>query len=326
MTITVMICTWNRAQYLDQALTRMCNLLIPKGIEWELLIINNNSSDDTDQVIARHSQALPIRRMFEAKAGKSFAANLGLQNAKGDLIICTDDDVLVCPTWLSEYITAAREWPEASFFGGTIDPWFEVEPPGWIKKYLTTRGPYSVLQHGAEVRPLSPTESGPFGANMAIRASVFKEFQFNTGLGPIERQILPADDGEFIARLKHAGHWGVWVGPARVEHHIAKELLTSRYIWDWYREQGRSLVIRETPSRVRCVHGIPLWAVRQYCTLWVNSCLLFPFKSEQWVKAYTEAARTLGIIQQSRMSYAQFAHRHDSTPNSASVPTRQDQQ
>ena len=52
--------------------------------------------------------------------------------ARGELIICTDDDVLVSPGWLSAYLVAAPHWPDASFFGGTIDPWFQVEPPRWI--------------------------------------------------------------------------------------------------------------------------------------------------------------------------------------------------
>jgi hypothetical protein len=135
---------------------------------------------------------------------------------------------------------------------------------------------------------------------MAIRTSVLKEFSFDPRLGPKEHQILPADDGEFIARLKKAGHRGVWVGSATVRHHIAKELLTSRYIWQWYREHGRSLVLREGPVDVKRLAGVPLWALREHCTSRLSSLLLAPFKGERWVRAYTEAARTRGIIQEAR--------------------------
>jgi glycosyltransferase involved in cell wall biosynthesis len=300
MTITVMICTWNRSHYLNQALGGMRTLQIPSGLDWEVLIINNNSTDNTDEIIARHQNALPIRRLFEPKPGKSSAANTGIRHAKGDLIVCTDDDVLVSPDWITEYVAAERQWPDAAYFGGTILPWFEVEPPRWIKEYLTLRGPYSVLQHGPEVRPFLPSEAGPFGANMAIRAAVLREFSFDPRLGPKEDQILPADDGEFIARLKNAGHRGVWVGPATVRHHIAKELLTSRYIWQWYREHGRSLVLREGQTDVKRVAGVPLWALREHCTSRLSSWLLAPFKGERWVRAYTEAARTRGVIQETR--------------------------
>ena len=87
MTITVMICTWNRSHYLNQALGGMRTLQIPSGLDWEVLIINNNSTDNTDEIIARHQNALPIRRLFEPKPGKSSAANTGIRHAKGDLIV-----------------------------------------------------------------------------------------------------------------------------------------------------------------------------------------------------------------------------------------------
>jgi len=322
MNVTVMICTWNRARYLDQALSAVRELAVPAGVQWEVLVVNNNSTDNTDEVIARHVEWLPIRRLFEPKPGKSHAANLGIQHATGELIVCTDDDVLVSPDWLSAYVAAAQQWPDASFFGGTIDPWFEVEPPRWIKAYLTVRGPYSVLQHGPEVRPFLAGEVGPYGANMAIRSSVLRDFRFDTRLGPIQAQMLPADDAEFIARLKSAGHRGVWVGTARVKHHIAKDLLTSRYIWEWHREQGRSLVLREGgktgDTRIKRLWGVPLWAVREHCTRRIESWLLFPFKRERGVRAYTEAARTLGMIRESRALYATDSVAADAAPAASS--------
>jgi len=284
MKLTVMICTWNRADYLDQALAGMRVLRVPAGLDWELVVVNNNSTDNSDEVIARHSRDLPIRRLFQPKPGKSHAANLGVQHARGELIISTDDDAIVSANWLVEYANAARRFPDASYFGGTVDPWFQTEPPMWIKDHLVLRGPYSVLQLGNDVRPLLPGEPGPYGVNMAIRAHVFREFIFNTRLGPIQNEILPADDGEFIARLKQAGHRGVWVGPATVKHHIAKEPLTRKYIWEWHRDHGRSLVLREGAAHARHLRGIPLWAVRAHCTARLKSWLLYPFKTAGWVR------------------------------------------
>jgi hypothetical protein len=143
---------------------------------------------------------------------------------------------------------------------------------------------------------------------MAIRASVLKAFRFDTRLGPFQTRVLPAEDGELIARLKAAGHRGVWVGAARVRHHIPKERLTSRYIWEWHRQQGRSLVVREAgktgDAAIKRLWGVPLWAVREHCMRRLESWLLFPFKRERGVRAYTQAARTLGMIRESRAQYA----------------------
>src|SRR5262249_47418646 len=122
--ISVAICTWNRSQLLEQTLAAMCQLRVPADLCWELLIVNNNCTDQTDAVIARYTERLPLRRLFEPKQGHSNARNCAAQTAIGELLIWTDDDVLVDPCWLLEYRKAMREWPEATFFGGTIEAWF----------------------------------------------------------------------------------------------------------------------------------------------------------------------------------------------------------
>src|SRR5262245_46123603 len=128
MLISVAICTWNRAHLLDQTLSNMRSLLIPRGIEWELLVVNNNCTDDTDDVIARHSSGLPIRRLFEPNPGLSNARNCAVHQARGTLLIWTDDDVLVDSAWMSEYVRAARRYTDVTFFGGRVDPWYADAP------------------------------------------------------------------------------------------------------------------------------------------------------------------------------------------------------
>ena len=116
MKITVAICTWNRAELLDRTLGEMIGLRVPEGVEWELLVIDNNSTDDTENVVAGFEGRLPVRHVFEPRAGKSHAANTVLREARGDLIVWTDDDVLVDAGWLEAYAHAARDWPDAALF------------------------------------------------------------------------------------------------------------------------------------------------------------------------------------------------------------------
>ena len=73
MRVSVAICTWNRAKLLDQTLSRMHQLLIPRGVTWELIVVNNNCTDETDEVLAEHARRLPLRRMYEQTPGKSHA-------------------------------------------------------------------------------------------------------------------------------------------------------------------------------------------------------------------------------------------------------------
>src|SRR5262249_4803687 len=136
MDLTVAICTWNRAELLDRTLAQLRHLEVPPGVSWELLVVNNNCSDHTDEVLARHAPHLPLRRLFEAEQGLSASRNRAVAEAPGELILRTDDDVLADPRWLAEYVEAAKRFPEAGFFGGTIDPWFEVPPPAWVRDNL----------------------------------------------------------------------------------------------------------------------------------------------------------------------------------------------
>src|SRR6185436_17449387 len=134
MLVTVAICTWNRAELLRQTLEQMCALRIPAGVEWELIVVDNNCTDDTPQVVARFTDRLPVQRVVELRQGQSNARNRAMQVARGDLLVWTDDDVLVDEAWLSAYVAAAERWPLADFFGGLITPWFESDPPSWFQE------------------------------------------------------------------------------------------------------------------------------------------------------------------------------------------------
>src|SRR5215467_6100810 len=124
--VTVAICTFNRCAALDRTLRSFESLEVPQDIEWELLVVDNKSTDDTPGVVSRYAQKLPVRYFFEGTPGKSRAANLAVRQASGELMLWTDDDVIVDGRWLLEYVKAARACPDASFFGGTVEPLFEA--------------------------------------------------------------------------------------------------------------------------------------------------------------------------------------------------------
>src|SRR5204862_6920845 len=117
VSVSVVICTWNRAGLLDQTLARMRELHVPAGLAWELLVVNNNCTDDTDAVVARHAPHLPLRVVHEPKQGHSNARNRGVAEARGELVLWTDDDVQVDPGWLAALADGAARHPGAAGFG-----------------------------------------------------------------------------------------------------------------------------------------------------------------------------------------------------------------
>jgi GT2 family glycosyltransferase len=300
MKVSVIICTWNRASLLDQTLTEFPNLKIPVGIDWEVLVVNNNCTDETDVVISRHADRLPLRRLFEPKQGQSNARNCAIENAKGDLVIWTDDDVLVDPLWLEEYVKAAEKLPTVSFFGGTIEPWFAETPPLWLRHHLLQLGfIYAVRQLGQETRPFHEGEL-PFGANMCMRRSVFDTHLFDPQRGLCGSNQVRGDETEILRAMQKAGHKGVWVGAARVRHFIPADRLNATYIWDWFQGSGRLMARQQGLADCKHLWGAPRWAVLKYWRAKAKSLVLTPFRGPRWLHAFREAAVCRGIILESR--------------------------
>ena len=298
MRVSVAVCTWNRCEVLDRALAGMREVRVPDGVQWEILVVNNNCTDATDEVIARHARHLPIRRLFEPSQGTAFARNCAAAAALGELVLHTDDDCLVDPNWLVEYVTAARRWPGAAIFGGTIDPWFEVEPPPWIGSNLDILTEvFAILRRGQVVRPLTETES-VFTANMAIRTEVLRRYLFNTRLGHVRRQRFGGEDIDLFVRIARDGLQGVWVGTARVRHYVPRERLTARYIWETYRGAGRTAVLMDGVGGAKRLWGLPRWALRRYCAASVRRWCLSPFRGRGWVRALKDAALSKGVLEQ----------------------------
>lgn len=134
MKLTVAICTWNRAELLRQTVDSLSRMIVPEGLEWELLVVDNGCTDHTEAMLASWSARLPLRTVRELAPGKSHALNRAVAEATGDYILFTDDDVLVDPTWMRAYYEAFCAHPEAAVFGGPITPWFEGEPPNWLRR------------------------------------------------------------------------------------------------------------------------------------------------------------------------------------------------
>ena len=300
-TVTVAICTWNRAALLDRTLSAMSLLRVPTDITWELLVVNNNCTDDTDDVLQRYAKRLPLRRLFEPKPGLSHARNCALTAAHSDLLLWTDDDVLVDPEWLSEYVIAADAAPQASFFGGTIDPWFEAEPPAWIVSHLEMlQGPYAVRQLGATTRPLRNHEY-PFGANMAIRTLVATQYFFNPALGREKDKLASGEDLDLFDRLRQQQLDGMWVGSARVRHFIPVSRLNMHYLRAWFYEGARSnLRLDGQDDNWRWFANVPLFALKALWLARLKRAITWSRKSDRWAHAFRDIPYYKGFIAEAR--------------------------
>lgn len=297
MNVTVAICTWNRAELLDQTLTQMHKLLIPVGLHWELLVVNNNCTDHTDDVIAKHSDALPIRRLFESKQGLSHSRNCALKDATGELLIWTDDDVLVDQNWLATYANAATDFPEYHFFGGPVEPWFESQPPRWLPSILNqVASAYAVVNHGSKSIDFTTT-CLPFGANFAVRTQAQQGVNFNTNLGRVGNSMVSGEETAFLSALIASGHAGRYLPNAKVRHFIPSNRQNLRYLRRYY--GGHGVLMRSQPQMQQATQlfGRPKWLYKAWLLSELKyraSMLTSP--PETWIKHFKTAATWRGAF------------------------------
>jgi glycosyltransferase involved in cell wall biosynthesis len=281
----------------------MCNLRIPAGTEWELLVVDNNCSDDTPAVIQRYEGRLPIRRVFERDQGTSYARNRIQREAAGDLLLWTDDDVLVDEAWFAEYVGAARRWPNAGFFGGLITPWFEHEPPSWFQANLVALAPALAMRNlGPDERELLPDEP-PFGANMAFRRAAFGSMTYDTRLGPHGSDEIRGDETTYCRALAANGFRGVWVPSAKVQHYVVAQRLTLDYVRRYWAGLGRTEVRAGSVAE----KSVPRWIYRELLETHLHYFWHRAFRHPVWVESLMQASRARG-------KWFEYRRRDDAAP------------
>ncbi|MGB0049836.1 MAG: glycosyltransferase family A protein, partial [Terriglobales bacterium] len=122
MKITVILCSYNRCQLLAEALESVAASTLPESVEWEVLVVDNNSTDRTREVVEdfRHRYPGRFRYVFEPRPGKSFALNTGVREAHGDVLAFTDDDVTVEATWMQNLTACLSDGEWAGAGGRTL--------------------------------------------------------------------------------------------------------------------------------------------------------------------------------------------------------------
>ena len=296
MKISVVICTWNRAALLDQALTSLSSLRVPPEIDWELIVVNNHCTDNTDNIIAKHAAHLPIQRFYEPRQGLSCARNTAINAASGDLILWTDDDVLVDPDWLASHAAAAQRWPENAYFGGTIEVSYSSPPPRWVTANLGILSAMLVARVFNCPEGRFPDDEIPFGANMSFRRQVFDQYRFDPAFGRRGKSLRLGEEFGLILKLRKEGDWGIWVPSAKVKHFVPPERLTFFYLVWWAYVSGRTIASLRLesgeayPPQRLCQIGST--ALRKTC----RGMLELALAREQWVHSCYTAAESAGVL------------------------------
>lgn len=278
MKISVIVCTYNRCQSLAKALDSIAAQVLPDSFEWEILVVNNNSRDQTREVVQDFCRRYPgrFRYFFEPIPGLSYARNTGIREARGDVVAFTDDDVTVESNWLLK-LTCSLHGTEWAGAGGKIVPANAFSPPRWLPLDgpHNLRGMLTLFDLGEIAGELG---QAPFGANMAFRKEVFESYgNFRTDLGRSPSSMMCNEDTEFGRRLMAAGERLRYEPSALVYHPVPASRLKKEYFLTFWFNYGRASV-REMKKRPD-IWGIP----RHYFTLLKIGTLIVLRMTLRWV-------------------------------------------
>ncbi len=269
--ISVIIATRNRADSLRRLLPRL-RALSP-GLQWELIVADNGSSDGTAELLA--GMAGQLRAVHEPQPGKSRALNRAISVARGRLLVFTDDDVEPYPAWLDEFAAAARRHPEVDAFGGRI----RIDAsgvPGWVLRSRLRQLLTSAHDYGDAEVPYPPNRF-PIGPNMAIRRRALGGVAdaWPVDLGPGSR-IPVGDETAFFHRLGFGSAKGtIYVPTAEVRHQPELSYLTlgralrRSYLGGY----SAGLVNARYPQHARAeLTGTPVWRKIAGTRSWRELC------------------------------------------------------
>ena len=234
--ITVAICTLNRCATLEGALASLLEARMPEAGWIEVLVVDNNSTDGTRQLVERYCARYPraIRYVFERRQGLSHARNTAIACARAPILAFADDDVLFHPDWAAALLAPFAADPELACLGGRAVPVFEGGEPPWLTPHLASI--YGATALGGERKTLRFPEH-PYGLNMAFRRRVLEELGgFNPALGRAGTNLISGDETDLFARADRAGLKTAYTPHAIVSHRIPRSRATRfwavrRYYW-----------------------------------------------------------------------------------------------
>jgi glycosyltransferase involved in cell wall biosynthesis len=243
---TVLIATYNRAALLGETLTSLAGMRVSPHLRWEAIVIDNNSRDNTREIVEGHVSDFPVRLryLFESQPGRSSALNTGIREAEGVVLAFTDDDVRVVDGWLDAATAPLlTDGAMIGYTGGPVRPIWGAQPPAWLDLARGDLwGTIAIQNHGADPFVYEERRKVPLGANMAVRRDVFDAIGgFRADLGRTGgRLVLGQEVPELLMRARSAGFRGMYVPSMQVHHHVPAKRLTPAYFRRWWFGKGVS--------------------------------------------------------------------------------------
>jgi glycosyltransferase involved in cell wall biosynthesis len=263
--VSVVLCTYNRAHLLADALHALL-AQVTDTAPYEVVVVDNNSSDATRDVVEPFVGSGVVRYEFEPRQGLSVARNHGVSVARADLIAFTDDDVRVSPTWIQSIARAFGENVDVDMVGGKVVPAWEEPPPPWLRE--TGDAPLALVNFGEHAFRIPQERSVCLiGANVAVRRRAFERAGgFSIALQRVGDSVVSIEDYDFQVRVLAGGASALYEPRIVVHAPVPRERLMKRHHRAWHRGHGRLFALMRDPSfegsRLGTFLGVPAHVYR----------------------------------------------------------------
>jgi glucosyl-dolichyl phosphate glucuronosyltransferase len=274
--VSVLICTYNRAPLLRESLNALSAMTPPHECDVEIIVVDNNSTDATPQIVREAAAVSPFRivSLHETAQGKSFALNAGLAVARGDVIALTDDDVWPDAEWLNRIVATFRDRDVTFVFGKVLPRWAITPPPELLtKRAQDIWGPLALVDYGDDPVEYVAESTGqrlPIGANLSFRREALVQAGgWRTDLGKVNNTLTSGEDHEIFCRLRRLNLYSGYYDPAIVvRHYVPASRLTREYFRRWFFWSGKThaLMLDELYPHVDLAHVVRIGGTPRF--LW----------------------------------------------------------
>ena len=297
--ISVVISTYNRCAMLPEAIESILRQNTPE-VNYEVLIVDNNSTDATRQVVESFIKRghRNLRYVFEAKQGPAHGRNAGIANANGRIIAFTDDDVRPAADWLSNIKRAFDNNTDVECVGGKILPSWPTDPPAWLTG--DHWAPLAIADYGDSI--VFSVRNIPIcwsTSNLSFRSTVFER------IGGFSGAFLRCQDRELMLRFMRDGGQMMYAPNVVVTADVVEERLTKAYHRKWHMTTGKyhavmrlyermgpdGQILAEPLETVR-LFGVPAFLYRES----LNEC-------GKWLREIVRRHESLSFKHENRVRY-----------------------
>lgn len=244
--VSIVICCHNSCSRLPATLAHLRRQAVPPDLPWEVIVVDNMSTDDTADVARRSWQQNPntnLRVVQELRLGLSFARHRGFSEAKYDIVSFIDDDNWVCPEWVQIVADVMSRHLDVGACGGLNEATCETSPPSWFERYKES---YAIGSQGEEAGDVSGRRGFLWGAGLSVRKSAWEQLVadgFQSLLVDRKGERPTAGgDAEISFALRLMG-WKLWYEPGlRLQHVLPARRLEWHYLRSLHRGFGASSV------------------------------------------------------------------------------------